>query len=192
MFVSKRDRHGSRGTSRTRDSGYLFFSAGVLLILVWALYFLELHDPIIIELVYAGWLIDAVGIALIFLSIYYLHMMGRPEGGKDFTHTTVVVSTGVYAVVRHPLYLGWALMYVVAMLFSQHWLVLILGSLGVLCMYALSMHEDGRLLESFGNDYRSYMASVPRMNLVAGIVRHLRRRKEDVQDVPSDLRRRSG
>jgi len=105
-----------------RDSGYIFFFAGVLLILVWALYFLELHDLIIIELVYAGWLIYAIGIALILLSIYNLRVIGRPKREKDFTHTTVVVSTGVYALVRHSLHLGWALMYVVAMLFSQHWL----------------------------------------------------------------------
>ncbi len=54
--------------ARRTASGFLFFGAGALLVLVWLLYFLRLHDPAFLPLVYAGWAVLAGGYILIFLS----------------------------------------------------------------------------------------------------------------------------
>jgi len=117
------------------------------------------------------------GLVLIFVPMVVLRAKGTPQKGKSFVHTTVVVDSGIYAVVRHPLYLGWALMYIAVMFFSQHWLVVAIGGLGFACMVLISRQEDRRLVEKFGAAYQAYMKSVPAMNLFAGIVRLLKRKR---------------
>jgi protein-S-isoprenylcysteine O-methyltransferase Ste14 len=160
--------------TRRTTHGFLFFGASALLVAVWLLYFLWLHQPALAALVYIGWAILASGLLLIGLAMGTLGAQGRPQPGQDFTHTTVVVEHGIYAAVRHPLYLGWSLMYAAAMCFSQHWLILILGLLGLGCLYLIAQREDEDLVAKFGSAYEHYMRSVPRMNLAAGILRLLR------------------
>ena len=160
--------------ARSTAHGFLFFGASALLVVVWLLYFLRLHDPAFLVLVYAGWAIMAGGYILMFLSIRTLRTQGKRKAGQDFTHTTRVVEHGIYAAVRHPLYLGWLLMYVATMFFSQHWLVLILALLGSGCVYGIARREDRELVAKFGRTYEQYMRSVPGMNLLAGIRRLLR------------------
>jgi protein-S-isoprenylcysteine O-methyltransferase Ste14 len=158
-------------------SRFLFSAAGLLLILCWLSYFCWLHNPIVKALTVIGWIVWAVGLVLIFVPMVVLRTKGAPQKGKTFVHTTAIVDSGVYAAVRHPLYLGWSLMYVAAMLFSQHWLVVAIGGLGVACMVLISRQEDRRLIEKFGAPYKAYMKSVPAMNLFAGTVRLLRRKR---------------
>ena len=154
---------------------FLFFGASALLAVVWLLYFLRLHDPALPALVYVGWAIMAGGYVLIFLAIRTLRTRGKRKAGQDFTHTTRLIEHGIYAAVRHPLYLGWLLMYVAAMFFSQHCLVLILALLGSGCLYGIARLEDQDLVKRFGSAYEQYMHSVPGMNLLAGIWRLVRR-----------------
>jgi protein-S-isoprenylcysteine O-methyltransferase Ste14 len=160
-----------------KKSALYFALAGILLVSTWLMYFFLLHYPILQWLVYAGWVILAAGFVFIFPPMVFLRSKGKLEKGKDFAHTTIIVDSGIYAIVRHPLYLGWLLMYVAVILFSQHWLVAILGILGVVCMYLISRQEDQHLIEKFGDTYKGYMKSVPAMNIMAGIIRLLRRRK---------------
>ncbi|MGB6369671.1 MAG: hypothetical protein WBF68_01375 [Atribacterota bacterium] len=67
-------------------------------------------------------------------------------------------------------------MYVALILLSQYWLTAIIGISGMVCIYLISRQEDLRLIEKFGDDYKHYMQKVPRMNLLAGIIRQVRRR----------------
>ena len=155
---------------------FLYYVAGALLVLAYSLlWFLDTLAGVQL-LQYAGWIILAVGLVLIILPRFAFRSKGRPEKGKDWTETTIVVDTGIYAVVRHPLYLGWLLMYVALILLSQHWLTAIIGIPGMACVYLISRQEDQRLIEKFGDDYKHYMQSVPRMNLLVGIIQLVRRR----------------
>lgn len=83
----------------------------------------------------------------------------------------------MYALVRHPLYLGWSLSYVAVALFSQHWLIAAVGLLGMGSMYLISREEDRRLMEKFGEAYAQYGRSVPAMNFLVGMARSARRGK---------------
>ncbi len=107
-----------------------FFAASILLVATWVLYFLRWHDPLLQWLIFAGWGILIMGLMLIVLAMATLRSKGRPGKGESFTQTTVIVDSGIYAIVRHPLYLGWLLMYVAVILFSQHWLVVLMGTVG--------------------------------------------------------------
>jgi len=159
----------------TKDR-FLYYIAGVLLVLAYSLLWF-LDTPAGVQLLrYIGGGILVVGLILIILPRFVFRSKGKPEKGKDWTETTIVVDTGIYAVVRHPLYLGWLLMYVALILLSQHWLTAIIGIPGIACVYLISGQEDQRLIEKFGDDYKHYMQKVPRMNLLVGIIQLVRRR----------------
>ena len=158
----------------TKDR-FLYYVAGALLVLAYSLLWF-LDTPAGVQLLrYIGGGILVVGIILIILPRFVFRSKGKPEKGRDWTEATIVVDTGIYAVVRHPLYLGWLLMYVALILLSQHWLTAIIGIPGIACVYLISRQEDLRLIEKFGDDYKHYMQKVPRMNLLAGIIRLVRR-----------------
>jgi len=162
--------------------GSLFYVASILLALEYMLLWFLDNPAGIEELRYAGWLIFTVGIVLIFLPRFVFRSKGKVKKEKDWTETTVLVDTGIYSVVRHPLYLGWLLVYLAIMLWSQHWLTIIVGGSGMTCIYLISKQEDQRLVEKFGDDYKRYMLSVPRMNLLVGVIRLLQHKKEDEND----------
>lgn len=157
-------------------SSFLYYIAGALLVLAYSLlWFLDTPDGVQ-QLRYVGGVILVVGIVLIFLPRFVFRSKGKPEKEKDWTETTVVVDTGIYAVVRHPLYLGWLFMYVALIILSQHWLTAIIGIPGMACVYLISRQEDQRLIEKFGDEYKDYIQKVPRMNFLVGIIRLVRRR----------------
>jgi len=72
-----------------------------------------------------------------------------------------VIRTGVFSLVRHPIYLSEILLYVGILLFS-----LSLAAAGVLLLaiaflHYISRHEERLLLARFGQEYEQYMRDVP-------------------------------
>jgi len=102
---------------------------------------------------------------------------GAPKG-ESVVHTTVLVDSGVYAVVRHPQYLGFMLFVFALVLMSQHWLSVLSGVLGSPLFYRDVLREEQMSVEKFGDDYKRYMERVPKMNFLIGILRLLRRRRK--------------
>ncbi len=130
-------------------------------------------------LVYVGWPVWLVGSTLHFMAIYELRKGGKKPKRKGGLLTTVLVVSGVYAVVRHPMFLGSILAIFGSALISQHWLTLILGVLALswFFSYILPM-ADEELIKKFGDDYKRYMQKVPKMNFAVGAIRLLKNRKE--------------
>ena len=125
-----------------------------------------------------GWVVWAVGMVLVMAPIVMFPRRGGVTKGKSFVHTTRLVDTGIYAVVRHPQYLGGILsIFVATLLFYPHWLFVILGIPGAAILYWSTKEEEKRLIERFGGDYQAYIQRVPRMNLILGIIRLCRRQK---------------
>jgi len=92
-------------------------------------------------------------------------------------NTTVLVDSGTYAIVRHPMLLGSILLISVSILISQHWLAAIVGVPIIVWMYLEEVKAEKGLLVKFGDDYKRYMQKVPRMIFILGIIRLLRRKK---------------
>ena len=129
-------------------------------------------------LVYAGWLVLVFGLILVFLAGYEFQKRGVPKG-KHLVHTTVLVDSGIYAVVRHPQYLGFILFDRGSVLMSQHWLSVISGVTGSVLFYIdVTRGEEQSNIEKFGEDYRIYIQRVPRMNFIVGIKRLLQRKPQ--------------
>jgi protein-S-isoprenylcysteine O-methyltransferase Ste14 len=128
-----------------------------------------------------GWIIWAIGMVLVMAPIIMFPKRGGVPKGKSFVHTTKLVDTGIYAVVRHPQYLGGILsIFLTTLLWHPHWLFALLGTLGAFVLYVSTRIEDRRLIEQYGSDYLDYMRRVPRMNIVLGLIRILRHRKSEI------------
>ncbi|MFO7981431.1 MAG: isoprenylcysteine carboxylmethyltransferase family protein [Candidatus Aminicenantes bacterium] len=123
-----------------------------------------------------GWIVWAVGMILVMTPIILFPRRGGVAKGKSFVHTHRLVDSGIYAVVRHPQYLGGILaLFLANFLFYPHWLFGILGIVGAVILYWSTKEEEKGLIQQFGDDYRAYMQKVPRMNLILGIIRVLKR-----------------
>ncbi len=97
--------------------------------------------------------------------------------GESYIKTTVLVDSGIYAIVRHPQYLAGMLLSLALILVSQHWIMVVIGVAAMGLNYAIAVRADQDLIEKFGDDYQRYMQQVPRMNFLLGMVRLLRRRE---------------
>jgi protein-S-isoprenylcysteine O-methyltransferase Ste14 len=129
-------------------------------------------------LVYAGWILLIFSVVIIWLAGGEFRKKGGAPKGESIVHTTLLVDSGVYAVVRHPQYLGFILFVLALVLVSQHWLSVVSGVLGSALFYKDILREEQMSVEKFGDAYRRYMKRVPRMNILIGILRYLRQRKK--------------
>ncbi|NIM49134.1 MAG: hypothetical protein GTO22_07715 [Gemmatimonadales bacterium] len=132
----------------------------------------------------ARWL-TAVAVALlllapafIFLPFLHLSRYGKPRDGGPYFATTKLVDRGIYRVVRHPQYVGYALLAVGFGARNPHPLVLGLASGAAAFFYLQCVLEERFCRGTFGSAYDQYMSRVPRFNFLLGLFRiaqdHLR------------------
>ena len=136
-----------------------------------------LYDPqanaLVINL---GWGIMMLSAVFGWLPIFTFRSRGEIKG-RSYIHTTVLVDTGVYRVVRHPQYLAGVLLNIALPLITRHWLVVILGIIGAGVTYLNTFEEEKDNLQKFGDVYLSYQAKVPRFNFLLGLFRLIRRKR---------------
>ncbi len=72
-----------------------------------------------------------------------------------------VIKKGVFAVVRHPVYLGSILLYLGLLMFTLSIMSAIVWIIIVAFYYFISKHEEKLLLGKFGEEYEDYMKKVP-------------------------------
>lgn len=106
--------------------------------------------------------VKIAGLALVFLGagllpqgIYLLHRFGAGESGID--DTTRLVISGIYRVIRHPIYggvqfVGWGMFLQDVSLLS----VALVMAMSVF-LYAAARFEEQAVLSQFGDDYAAYM-----------------------------------
>jgi protein-S-isoprenylcysteine O-methyltransferase Ste14 len=118
-----------------------------------------------------------VGAVFGWLPIFTLRRRGGVPKGKAYVHTTLLVETGIYAIVRHPqMGTAWLLMCISLILITQHWISIALAIPTMALVYLDLLRADRHLVEKFGDAYRRYMERVPQTNFVAGIIRLATRR----------------
>ncbi|UCD23072.1 MAG: isoprenylcysteine carboxylmethyltransferase family protein [Gemmatimonadota bacterium] len=129
-------------------------------------------------------LVRTVGVGVLLLSpflfvppFFLLKKYGGAKDGEPFFDTTVTVDHGLYAIVRHPQYLGYMVLMLGFVLLSQHVLTVLFGLAGIVFFYLHTVQEDRFCRERLGEEYREYASDVPSFNIVVGVIRYLRRRQ---------------
>jgi protein-S-isoprenylcysteine O-methyltransferase Ste14 len=122
------------------------------------------------------YLAPVFGVSSLFLAFWPMFTMrryGRAQPGESYMQATSVVDRGLYAVVRHPQYLGYMCLNVTFMLISPHWLIILVGSLAMMLFYLYAHQEEKRLIKKFGGAYQEYMSCVPGFNIIGGMARRV-------------------
>ena len=170
-----------RKVDMTRDKDFvhvaahiLFFVLTVLLIIFCFIFYNWAGFK---ALLYIGWIMLITGGVLFSMSHIFIHKRGEVPNGKKYCDTAVIVDYGIYAIVRHPIFLSFASMVVALIFISQHWLSAVIGTPIIMLLYIAMLEEEQYNIKKFGNDYKRYMKKVPRINFLLGIMRFIRRRK---------------
>jgi protein-S-isoprenylcysteine O-methyltransferase Ste14 len=148
----------------------------ILMIMLGVTFFLNiiaiyLFPSIIEELVAVGYTILGIGAVFYVLSVLTLRRKGVSR----------IVDSGIYGIVRHPLYLGAMTMFFSHIFLGQNLIVAIGTIVALVCCYLIILSDEEKNLEKFGDDYKRYMQKVPRINFVLGVIRLLQRRKREVK-----------
>ena len=120
------------------------------------------------------------GIFLGLLPVFEFRKKGGVQKGQSYIHTTKLVDSGIYSVVRHPQYVTFMMWAISGMLLFQNWMVILLGVPIFPLTYIDLIRADKACLLRFGDNYKTYMEKVPRANFLLGIIRRLRKRKKEV------------
>ena len=109
----------------------------------------------------AGTILIVVGIRLVVLARREFARYGQPtDPGRS---TSKIISTGIFAISRNPLYLGGVLVLAgISLAFNAPWVFILLIPSMVACHYILIAPEERYLTAKFGEQYRMYGATVHR------------------------------
>lgn len=113
---------------------------------------------------YLAWFFLGTGIFLIVLSI--AAFVSNREAG--------LIVGGIYGTIRHPMYLGAMVLFLSWIFFLPHWIILLVSMINITIVYGFILQGEAQNITKFGDPYRHYMDAVPRINLIAGLMRRLR------------------
>jgi protein-S-isoprenylcysteine O-methyltransferase Ste14 len=131
-----------------------------------------LRGPVSETIQWAGWICLWTSAIFGVLPIITFRRKGGVPKGESYVKTTVLVDTGIYAIVRHPQGgTAWLLISLGVMLVAWHWTSAALGLASMGLAYVDTFKADQYCIEKFGDAYQQYMERVPRVNFVAGIIR---------------------
>jgi len=128
------------------------------------------------QLFWPGAVIWLIGMVMVIYPFIYFKRKGGVHKGSAYVHTTKIVTGGLYGIVRHVQYTGGILsIFIATPLLYPHWIFVLLGIPGIWLTYLGTRREDAFLVGKFGEDYRNYMKQVPGINILAGVLRKLKR-----------------
>jgi protein-S-isoprenylcysteine O-methyltransferase Ste14 len=109
----------------------------------------------------------------VFGSMIELHRKGKAGDSDALSSygTTVVVESGVFRVVRHPMWLGMSIWSVALILISQSVPAIVLGILALNLFRVAAVKETEFNIEKFGALYWEYIERVPMWNIFRGLRR---------------------
>jgi protein-S-isoprenylcysteine O-methyltransferase Ste14 len=107
-----------------------------------------------------SWILLLGSIIMAIQGFYLLHEIGRPTQGIE--DTTILVKTGIYKYIRHPLYGSLILIAFGAFLKDISLLPAVLATMAIIFSVATALVEEKENLKRFGDEYAHYMNSTKR------------------------------
>ena len=123
---------------------------------------------ILVLLNYKVWFINPFTllqiISWIFLSLSayvgiagYLLLKRKGKSDSNFENTSVLVKSGIYGYIRHPLYLSIFLFGSGVMFKDTGPVQVVLGVINLIAIYFTARIEEKEMIAKFGNEYQMYM-----------------------------------
>jgi protein-S-isoprenylcysteine O-methyltransferase Ste14 len=117
------------------------------------------------------------GLVFGMLPVFEFRKKGMVKKEKSYIHTTKIVDTGIYSIVRHPQYITFILWAIADMFLFQNWIMIILGIPIIPLKYIDLINADKEGIKKFGDEYKQYMKRVPRANFFLGIMEGIHKNK---------------
>jgi protein-S-isoprenylcysteine O-methyltransferase Ste14 len=130
---------------------FAFESAYILVLMNYRMWFVEPFTPVH----FISWI-------LLILSAYvgiegYLLLKRKGKSVESFENTSVLVKSGLYRYIRHPLYFSVFLFGTGVMFKDPLQVQLILGVVLLVAVYFTARIEEKEMIAKFGDEYRKYM-----------------------------------
>jgi protein-S-isoprenylcysteine O-methyltransferase Ste14 len=130
---------------------FAFESVYILVLLNIKVWFVNPFSPA--QLV--SWILLILSIYVVVTGYTQLKHKGKPD--SNFENTSVLVKSGIYKYIRHPLYLSIFLLGTGIVLKDPGKFQIILGIVNLIAVYFTARIEENEMIAKFGDDYRSYM-----------------------------------
>lgn len=143
----------------------LFFSGKISGYISWIILFLLLFNIRVIRN-NPDRFISIIALVLIFISLFFI-ILSLVNLGKSTrlglpVENTVFKSNGLYSISRNPMYVGFNLLTISAMIYTQHILVICLGVYSLIVYHLIIQGEEKFMEERFGQEYSTYKSKVRR------------------------------
>jgi protein-S-isoprenylcysteine O-methyltransferase Ste14 len=107
-------------------------------------------------------LLQVISWILLILSAYvvitgYLLLKRKGKPSVNFENTSLLVRSGIYGYIRHPLYLSIFLLGTGIVLKDPGPVQLVLGAINLIAVWVTARIEEMEMVEKFGDEYRTYM-----------------------------------
>jgi protein-S-isoprenylcysteine O-methyltransferase Ste14 len=103
----------------------------------------------------ASWILLLLSIYVVTTGYLLLKRNGKPDA--NFENTSLLVKSGIYKYIRHPLYLSIFLLGTGVMLKNPATAQLVLGTINLIAVYITARIEENEMVAKFGDEYRLYM-----------------------------------
>jgi protein-S-isoprenylcysteine O-methyltransferase Ste14 len=156
-------RYSARGVRESVLLAVSFTGLGIVPCIYVAMHFPRFADyPFVPVASYLGTAIDFVSLWLFFLTHRDL---GRNWSvSLDLRERHTLVTTGIYATVRHPMYAGFWLMALAQVLLLPNWVAGPSGLVGFgVLFFGRVRREEEMMILAFGDEYRAYMRRTARV-----------------------------
>jgi protein-S-isoprenylcysteine O-methyltransferase Ste14 len=150
---------------KTTINPILFYSGKIAGYLTWIFCFLYLNDiNILIRYdfsynTYTALFTATVG--LFFVVISFLNLGQSNRHGLP-SENTILKTHGIYKISRNPMYLGFNLLTISAMIYMLNLIIILLGVYSIIIYHLIIIGEEGFLYKRFGVDYSNYKKTVRR------------------------------
>ena len=102
-----------------------------------------------------SWILLSISLYVVITGYLLLKRKGNPS--VNFENTSLLVRSGIYGYIRHPLYLSVFLLGTGIMLKDPGSAQLVLGLVNLIAVWITARIEEKEMVEKFGDDYRAYI-----------------------------------
>jgi protein-S-isoprenylcysteine O-methyltransferase Ste14 len=102
-----------------------------------------------------SWILLIFSAYVVIIGYLQLKRKGKPD--TNFENTSVLVKSGIYGYIRHPLYLSIFVLGTGVVFKDPGKIQLILGGINLIAIYFTALIEEMEMTKKFGDEYRQYM-----------------------------------